>query len=229
MSGTILLLFLAGPALERGPGHEPIGPAADVQAEAILPDPAVAPGSGAEAAGAPAPDEPAPPAAAPGARAPGWWREERAGGADAPGLAWAAFSTLVVLALLCGALWLMKRLMRRCRFFSPGRVLEVLARLPLDRTSALYLVRVGRRVVLVGSTRDRLTPLSEVADPDEAAALRAEAGAAGGDSESGQFRERLREGLADYERAESTSEPGPLERIEVEVARIREAVQSWRP
>ena len=66
---------------------------------------------------------------------------------------------------------------------------EALARVKLEPRASVHLVRVGRRVVLVGSAADGLTALCEIADPAEAdalvAACRAGSAAAAGAGNAG--------------------------------------------
>jgi flagellar biogenesis protein FliO len=49
--------------------------------------------------------------------------------------------------------------------------LQVLSRLNLSPRQQLVLVRVGRRVVLVGNSGTQMNPLCEISDPEEAAGL----------------------------------------------------------
>jgi flagellar biogenesis protein FliO len=55
----------------------------------------------------------------------------------------------------------------------PSGVVEVLARYPVARGQQLVLLKMGSRVVLLHQTKTGMTTLSEVADPDEVAALMA--------------------------------------------------------
>lgn len=49
--------------------------------------------------------------------------------------------------------------------------LQVVSRLNLSPKQQLILVRVGRRVVLVGNSGTQMSPLCEIGDPEEAASL----------------------------------------------------------
>jgi flagellar biogenesis protein FliO len=53
----------------------------------------------------------------------------------------------------------------------PATVCEVLGIMPLPPRHSLYLLRLGQRVLLLGSTGERLTALSEVTDAEEVASL----------------------------------------------------------
>ena len=99
----------------------------------------------------------------------------------------------VVVALILVARIALKR-------FSPvsgprrREALDVLARTSVSSRHQLLLVRVGRRVVLVGQGPSSLTTLSEVTDTQEVAALIEAVGAAGLKKTSD--REKNREGNA---------------------------------
>lgn len=54
---------------------------------------------------------------------------------------------------------------------SPSRIVEVLARSVLTPKQQVMLVRVGRRLILVGDSGAQMTTLCEIADPDEVASL----------------------------------------------------------
>lgn len=59
-----------------------------------------------------------------------------------------------------------------------GRRMRVLEGLPVGRDRQIYLVSVGKQVMVVASTPQGVTVLHQVADPEEAAALLAEEPAA---------------------------------------------------
>ena len=70
-------------------------------------------------------------------------------------------------------------LLRWCgRFFFPStggrhssRAVEVIARSPLSPKQQIMLIRVGRRLIVVGDSGSQMNPLCELSDPDEVAAL----------------------------------------------------------
>jgi len=64
------------------------------------------------------------------------------------------------------------------RFFFPSatsrgqsRVVEVLSRSPLAPKQQVMLLRVGRRVIVVGDSGTQMNTLCEISDPDEVAGL----------------------------------------------------------
>ncbi len=67
--------------------------------------------------------------------------------------------SLGTVVLFGGALWIALWGVRRMGVSTSGGALEVLARKPLDGRRAIYLVRVGKRVLIVGATDTALTRL----------------------------------------------------------------------
>ena len=76
-----------------------------------------------------------------------------------------------VLALIGVAAFVVKRFMPAKTLLTGASVLDVVARLSLSPKQTLILVKMGRRLVLLGTTSDGITPLSEVTDPDQVAFL----------------------------------------------------------
>lgn len=76
----------------------------------------------------------------------------------------------IVAGLLLGARFLLKRLAPATRVGRTGAV-EVLARTALSARQQVILVRLGGRLLLLGSSGDGLRTLCEIADPAEAAGL----------------------------------------------------------
>jgi hypothetical protein len=95
-------------------------------------------------------------------------------GNSRPGL-WAQWArTLGALALVVVLIFVARIMLKRFGPVSGPRrrqVLDVLARSPVSSRHQLLLVKVGRRVLLVGQGPASLTTLSEVTDPEEVASL----------------------------------------------------------
>jgi flagellar biosynthetic protein FliO len=79
-------------------------------------------------------------------------------------------SLFIVLAAVAGVALLVRRLVPSVRAMSGGTI-EVLGRNHLSPKQSLALVRVGRRVLLIGVTAERLSMLCEIDDADEVADL----------------------------------------------------------
>ncbi len=81
-----------------------------------------------------------------------------------------AISLGLVLAVIAGIALLLRRLVPAVRTMN-GSAIEVLGRNHLSPKQSLALVRVGRRVLLIGVTAERLNTLCEVDDAEEVADL----------------------------------------------------------
>lgn len=79
----------------------------------------------------------------------------------------ALLSVLAVCGLFCAALYLMKKYMPGHRQLFNHPAIEVLGRTHLDQKRFVSLVRVGKRVVVVGVSPDDMRPLSEITDEAE--------------------------------------------------------------
>lgn len=77
----------------------------------------------------------------------------------------------VVAAVVLGLRYLLKRFSGTARLTGRGGVIEVLARAPVLPRQHLLLVRMGRRLVLLGSAPGGLRTLAEITDPEEVAEL----------------------------------------------------------
>ena len=95
------------------------------------------------------------------------------------------WQTAAALAIVVGLIFLVRYVLRRLGGLAkPGRkstAMEVLARQSLSGRHQLYLVRVGRRVLLIGAGTEGLSTLAEVRDDAEARQLLRQL--AGGDSD----------------------------------------------
>ena len=79
-------------------------------------------------------------------------------------------SLVVVLAAIAGLVLLVRRLVPSMRRMT-GDVVEILGRNHLSPKQSLALVRIGRRLLLVGVTPERLNTLCEIDEPQEVADL----------------------------------------------------------
>jgi len=138
-----------------------------------------------------------------------------------PSLGGFVVGSVAVVGLLGGALLLLRRFGRNSRLLGNGGPIRVLARRPLAPKQEVFLLEVGGRVILVGSTREHLSALGEFRGPDEVAALRAQLPELRSD-----FRESLREGLHEAEAA--PREERVFASIADELAEIRKTVRAWR-
>jgi len=106
---------------------------------------------------------------------------------------------LAVLAVMWLCVALAKKAFGSSTFGGPDAAVQVLSRTYLSNRHQLVLLRVGRRVVLVGLTGSGLTQLAEVSDPVEAAEILAKIEAAKPGSISQEFLQVLKEAQREYE------------------------------
>jgi flagellar biogenesis protein FliO len=142
-----------------------------------------------------------------------------------PGIGGFVAGSLAVVGLLGGALLLLRRFGRGSRLLGAGGPIRVLARKPLGPKQDVFLVEIGTRVFVIGSTREQLSALGEFSGSDEVAALRAGVSARGEDSPRQDFRETLREGLREHE---APRDDRVFASIADELAEIRKTVRAWR-
>ena len=110
----------------------------------------------------------------------------------------------LTLALLIGALLGVAYLFRR---FGPGGIgllrpsgpIRILARSSLPPKHILYLIHVGDRILLVGSSGDHLITLTEISDPEEMTRLEKAALGDRADGIPGEFRSVISEAMKEYE------------------------------
>jgi len=112
--------------------------------------------------------------------------------------------------VVLGLLWLMRVFVKRAGLVTqsagrPSGVLEVLARYPVGRRENLVLLKMHRRIVLVHQGDGRMSPLAEVSEPDEVAALlaRVEEGSSG--RHATRFKAMLNQFNAEYGQADERS------------------------
>lgn len=142
-----------------------------------------------------------------------------------PGLSGFFAGSFLLVALLLGAFLLVRRFGRGSAFLNGGGAIKVLARKPLGQRQEIFLVEVGTKVFMVGSTRDHLTTLGEFGEPDEVAVLRSKLPERRDDSARIAFRDSLREGLKEEE---APAENRLFASIAGELAEIRKTVRAWR-
>jgi flagellar biogenesis protein FliO len=105
-----------------------------------------------------------PPAAQRDIKTPGAGAAKKSGG----GGWWSTLGGLVaVLALIYLAAKVVQKSVPAARKSLPSEVVQVLGRKPLDYRHTIHLVRFGSRLLMLGSSQDGITTLSEINDPVE--------------------------------------------------------------
>ena len=147
--------------------------------------------------------------------------------ADGPSLAGFVTASIGVVALLGGAVFLLRKYGRTSRFLGGGGPIRVLGRRTVGARQEILLVEVGTRVLVVGATRDRLAALGEISSPDEVAVLRADLPGRREDSARAAFKDTLREGLKGAP-APAEEAKGVYASIADELAEIKKTVHAWK-
>ena len=142
------------------------------------------------------------------------------------------FWVLVYLVAMGGGLWLALKFVKK---YLPGGQkyfahpsMEILGRAPLDARRYLALVRVGRRLLVVGIGPEVMSPMADIADPDEVAGI-LEAGRPTSEAGKAVFRELFKRQTERAEAAARAEEArADAEALSGEVSDLRERVRSLR-
>jgi flagellar biosynthetic protein FliO len=118
------------------------------------------------------------------------------------------FALGAVLALIFAVVIVVRRYVPSVRAMSGG-ALKVISRVHLSPKQSVALVQVGPRLILIGVTPDRLTPLGEISDPQEVSDLRTRAGVGADSGLRTRFEEALASEAVQYEAAQQEAEPLP--------------------
>ena len=81
------------------------------------------------------------------------------------------FALALVIALIFFLRWLGRKIFQQPGIGQSTRAVQILARTPLAPRQHIVLLRVGRRVIVVGECGAQMNPLCEISDGDEVAAL----------------------------------------------------------
>ena len=146
---------------------------------------------------------------------------------NAPGLGSFFFWSVAVLGLMCVLFVVLRRVLKNSRYLLPGGLINVLARKPLSKHQEIFLIELGARIFVIGSTREGLVTLGDISDPDQVAAIKSRCGVRTGDSVEATFRDSLRQGLLESERPPG-GDGDRLENILGELAEMKKTVRRWR-
>jgi flagellar biogenesis protein FliO len=130
---------------------------------------------------------------------------------------WPLLAVLGGMALL---FWTARRYLPGMRRLTGSRVIEVLARTHLSPKQSIAVVKLGRRVLVVGQSADRLSALASITEPEEVSELVGLCAAAGPRSESSSFQrvfKRLDGEFSEAEDAAAGDEGEALGRVRSEL------------
>ncbi len=82
-----------------------------------------------------------------------------------------ALALAIVLSLIFTMRWAGRKFFPSAGVPRTSGAMKILSRLIISPKQQLLMIQVGRRIVVVGDAAGQMSPLSEITDPDEAAAL----------------------------------------------------------
>jgi len=92
-------------------------------------------------------------------------------GASRPGLLRDLWPLLAVLALIAAMVFLLKKFMPARRLMAGSQVLQIVAQTHVTAKHQLMLVKLGRSLVLLGVSADRMCTLRTIDDPEQVALI----------------------------------------------------------
>lgn len=144
----------------------------------------------------------------------------------------------MVIALILGLRWCSRFVFPTSGGRAGGRAVEVVSRSALSPKQQVLLLRVGRRVVVVGDSGAHMHPLCEITDPDEVAELvgqlrveRSTPGSRAFGSMFGRSRQSFEPGAEDpspgttQELRDAESDDAPVSSAREELSGLRERVR----
>ena len=111
---------------------------------------------------------------------------------------WDVLPLAAVLALIAGLAIVVKRCMPARRLLTGAGVVDIVTRTPLSPKQSLVLIKMGRKLVLLGVCPERISALTTVEDADQVAALMGEAASRRPGSISSEFSETFNQEAGAY-------------------------------
>lgn len=145
-----------------------------------------------------------------------------------------ALALLVVIVLLVGGMWLVRRTVPAARQFGGQPVIEILTRQYLGPKQQLCLIRLNHRLLLIAATTTSVNTITEISDPEEASALIGQISSARGNSISAGFEQWIRSFTRQYSSTEKAvlqneqddQESAARAQVQQLMARVRGAGQT---
>jgi len=135
-----------------------------------------------------------------------------------------------LLAVLCGIgllFWALRKYLPGMRRLTGSRVVEILARTYLSPRQSIAVVKVGRRILIVGQSADALSPLASVSDPEEVSELVGLCASTAPHSASTSFRKIFQRMDSEFDPAEDEggADGDELNRVQSELDDLTEKVR----
>jgi len=131
----------------------------------------------------------------------------------------------VVVVLLIGFFVVFRRFTKNSRLFGTNQSIDVIGKRGLGPKQAIFLVEVGGKVLVVGSTRENLSTLGEIQNQEEIDSLRQ---ASQGSPNRDIFRKSLNEGLREYEQEPVKKKSSRYAGLVEELSELKKTVGAWR-
>jgi len=130
------------------------------------------------------------------------------------------------LALVLGGIglvfWAVRKYVPGVRKMTGSRAVEVLARTYLSPRQSVNIVRLGRRILVVGQTTDRLSSLATITDPDEVSELIGLCESASAGSTTSSFRNIFKKFDRQFNESELEGDPP----VDADLSRVRDELDS---
>ncbi len=131
----------------------------------------------------------------------------------------------VVVVLLVAFFLVFRRFTKNSRLFGTNQSIDVIGKRGLGPKQAIFLVEVGGKVLVVGSTRENLSTLGQIENQEEIDSLRQMS--QGSPNRDG-FRKSLSEGLREYENEPAAKKPSRYTGLVEELSELKKTVGAWR-
>ena len=143
------------------------------------------------------------------------------------GLLW---PLVVVLAGIILLFWAARRFLPGMRRMAGNRAVEVLGRTYLSPRQSVTVVKLGRRILVIGQTADQLSPLASISDPEEVSELAGLCESSGRHSATTTFRKIFQRMDREYEEpaggAAAADASGASEVSAEDIDRVRDELRS---
>jgi len=135
----------------------------------------------------------------------------------------------VVLALICGGAVVARRAFAKRGLTGSGDLIRVMSRHYLSPKQSICLIRIGSRVLAVGVTPDRISPLCQIDDGVGASRLVGAAESGRADSMSGRFQAFLSGASSEFDAPDERRQPPGANRgrrdAQTAVRKLRESLR----
>jgi flagellar biosynthetic protein FliO len=138
-----------------------------------------------------------------------------------PGLVNVFLWTIFVCALIIGSVWFLRKILAKTRLLGPGGMMKVLAYRPLTSKHTLFIVEVGRRILLIGVAKESIHLLAEFRDQEDMDRIKFGPRAVEKSIQEG-FRQSLRDSL------QNEPEETDPDQVYQTLTHIKKTIRGWQ-